>query len=547
MSKISEYLSEHILGEVTSSKPILEKFSRDGSVLSLKPEIVIFPRNTGDLRKIARFSWQLAEKGHVLPLTARGFGGDSTGASIGSGIIINTTAHLSKILNFPVRDKDKIIHVQPGVSCSTLAEVLSWHGLSVPTLPMSSSYSTVGGVLANNSRGPLSGKYGGIDEWVEKLEVVLANGDIIETGRISKKELSKKIGSQNFEGEIYRKLDGIIEDYETHINRELADNPYGNSGYGNIVDVKRSDGSFDLTPLFLGSQGTLGIISEVILKTEFINNKPSKLLIVTKNVDEARDICDELVKIELSQLEILDGRLYDSARQQGKQYPFFNRPNDDFNLGAVIYLEIDDFKDHSRSKKIKKIQKILQNFDSELLTEENSMDGEIEAIREVMGSLLMTEEPGTSRPPILDGAQIPTNRIEEFLLELNKLEAKHHCELPFIIRVLDETIYLRTNLELHKVTDKQKLFKLISDYATIVDSCKGVFIVDSAEGRLKANASLSVMDDTSKRLFEEIRAVFDPYSTLNPGVKQQVSFKYLVGMLQESYDVSDRAHLAPNS
>jgi len=547
MSKISEYLSEHILGEVTSSKPILEKFSRDGSVLSVKPEIVIFPRNTGDLRKVAKFSWQLAEKRHMLPMTVRGFGGDATGASVGSGMTLNTTAHLNNILNFPIKDKQKIIHVQPGLSCSTLNQVLSWHGLSVPTFPISASYSTIGGVIANNSRGPLSGKYGGIDEWIEKLEIVLANGDVIETGRINKKELSKKIGTQTFEGEIYRKIDGIIEDYETHINRELADKPYGSAGYGNIFDVKRSDGSFDLTPLFIGSQGTLGIISEAILRTEFINTKIEKCIIVAKDIDEARDICDELLKLELSQLEIIDGRLYDAAKRQGKQYPFFNRPNDDFNLGAVIYFEIDDFKDHARSKKLKKIQKIIQNFKCELLTIQNSSEGEIDAIRGVMGSLLMTEDIGTSRPPILDGAQVPNNRFEEFLLEIGKLETKHHCELPFILRVLDETIYIRTNLELHKVVDKQKLFKLISDYAAVVDSCKGVFIVDSAEGRLKSNAALSVMDDTSKRLFEEIRAVFDPFNTLNPGVKQQVSFKDLVAMLQESYDLADRAHLAPNS
>lgn len=547
MSKITEYLNEHVLGEVSSSKAILERFSRDGSVLSLKPDIAIFPRNTGDLRKIARFSWQLAEKGHILPMTVRGFGGDSTGASVGKGISIVTTAHINKILNIPLKEKQKIVHVQPGLSCATLNSVLNWHGLSVPAFPLSAGYSTIGGVIANNSRGPLSGKYGGIDQWVEKLEVVLANGDVIETGRLNKKELSKKIGQQGFEADIYRKIDAIIEDYETHINRELADKPYGNIGYGNIVDVKNRDGSFDLTPLFIGSQGTLGIISEAILKTEFVNTNVEKMIIVTKYFDEARDISDELVKYELSQLEIIDGRLYDAARSQGKQYPFFNRPDDDFNLGAVIYLEIDDFKEHSRTKKKKKIIKFLSNFNCEVLTEENSTEGEIQAIRDVMGSILMTETPGASLPPILDGAQMPANRIEEFLLELGKLESKHHCELPVILRVLDGTIYLRTNLELHKVVDKQKLFKLISDYANMVDSCKGVFIVDSGEGRLKANAAISVLDDTTKRLFDEVRQVFDPFGTLNPGVKQEVPFKDLVSMLQESYDVADRAHLAPSS
>ena len=547
MSKISEYLNEHILGEVSSSKPILEKFSRDGSVLSLKPEIIVFPRSTSDIRKIARFASQLSEKGHSLSVTVRGFGGDATGASVGKGIVVNMTAHLNQVLNFPVKEKQKVIHVQPGISCATLNQILSWHGMNVPAFPVSANYSSVGAVIANNSRGPLSGKYGGIDKWIDKLEIVLSNGDVIETGRISKKELSKKIGQQDFEGEIYRKIDGIIEDYEEHINKELQDKPYGNIGYGGISKVKKKDGSFDLTPLFIGSQGTLGIISEVILKTNFVNNTPERVMIICGGIDQARDIAEDLVELEPSQLEIIDGRFYDAAKLMGKQYPFFNRPDDDFNLGAVIYVEFDDFKDHSRKKKIKKLEKLSENYTCEVLTSKNSSVEEISAIREVMSSLLLTPAEGSSMPPILDGAKVPNNRVEEFLAELSKLETKHHSDIPVIIRVLDETVYARTNMELHKVADKQKLFKLMLDYANTVDKCGGVFIVDSAEGRLKSNAAVSITDDTTLRLFSEIKQAFDPNSILNPGVKQQVPFKDLVSMLRDSYDVADRAYLGPSS
>ncbi|NCQ54040.1 FAD-binding oxidoreductase, partial [Candidatus Saccharibacteria bacterium] len=98
MSKITQYLNEHILGEVTSAESVRQRFSRDGSVLSVTPELIVSPRVTNDIRKVARFSWQLAEKGHVLPLTARGGGSDKTGASIGKGIILNTIAHLNNII-----------------------------------------------------------------------------------------------------------------------------------------------------------------------------------------------------------------------------------------------------------------------------------------------------------------------------------------------------------------------------------------------------------------------------------------------------------------
>ena len=82
MSKVAAYLQEHILGEVTTNPAILDAMSRDGGVLHLMPEMVIYPRVTNDIRKVARFAWQLAEKGHVLPVTVRGAGSDTTGAAI---------------------------------------------------------------------------------------------------------------------------------------------------------------------------------------------------------------------------------------------------------------------------------------------------------------------------------------------------------------------------------------------------------------------------------------------------------------------------------
>ena len=547
MSKISEYLNEHILGEVTQNKAICERFSRDGSVLTIKPEIIVFPRTTNDIRKVARLCWQLAEKGHTLSVTARGFGADATGASIGKGVIVNTTAHLNKVLYLPANDKQKIVHVQPGISCASLNQVLSLRGLAVPAFPESAVNSTVGGALANNSRGPLSGVYGGVGDWVEKLEVVLANGDVIETDRISKHDVNKKIGLQTFEGEIYRKIDGLIEDYEELINTELKDKRYGNSGYGGIAEVKAKDGSMDLTPLFIGSQGTLGIVSEIILKTDYLAQESISGVMVFKGFEEARDFADTLRRLDLTVLEILDGKLYAMAQSQGKKYPFFSTPEDDFEIGAVLYWKYLDDNHRHRNKKFKKIRKLVEKQSVVSLDSETTDETELVAIRDVSGSLYITEETNQSMPPIIDGARVPGSRMEEFLSEINKLETKHHQTLPIHLNVLDETVFIRTPFNLDKVSDKQKMLKLIGDFANVVDVCGGDFIYDASEGRVKANASYSLLDDRTQELYKSIRNVFDPFSTLNPGVKQQVPFKELVDMLRSSYDVSDRAHFAPTT
>src|SRR5690606_39666201 len=100
MNKSGAYLQEHISGEVSLSRSVRESASRDGSVLKLKPEMVIYPKHTNDIRKIARFSWQLAERGHTLPITARGLGSDVTGAALSSGIVLSLPTHFNKIFEF---------------------------------------------------------------------------------------------------------------------------------------------------------------------------------------------------------------------------------------------------------------------------------------------------------------------------------------------------------------------------------------------------------------------------------------------------------------
>ena len=539
MSKIAKYLNEHILGEITGAKAVRERYSRDRSVLSIKPELVMFPRVTNDIRKAARFSWQLAEKGHVLPLTIRGAGSDETGAAIGRGLIINTTAHLNNIIYIALKDKEHFVHVQPGVTFKALNDALNWHGLAVPTYPTSAAWSTIGGAVASNTGGQLSGKNGLTGDWVKRLEVVLANGDLIETSRLKKHDVNKKIGLQTFEGEIYRKLDGLIEDNQVLINEKVSGDKVNNTGYARIADVKHKDGSFDLTPLMIGSQGTLGIISEIVLKTDYISKDVSAMAAVVTSSEVARDVSDALKKIEPDSIETIDGILFDQARESGKSYPFFSSSDSDNAIGAVVYVQCNDFNQHARSRKLKKAAKILAKFNAVVITSENHALDELFAIRDVASTIYGSDNGNETYAPLIDGASIPADRHEDFAVAIAELAAKHHITLPLRTRVLDGVIFTRPALQLDKVSDKQKLFKLITDYAQLVDKFGGTFLADSSEGRLKANAAYSIIDEDVQRLYEQVRAIFDPFGTMNPGVKQTSEVKTLVEALRSSYDTAD--------
>src|SRR4051812_31141164 len=199
MSKIAHYLQEHLAGEVTDSLDVRKFFSTDASVLQINPSVVVYPASESDVRKTARFAWQLAQRNKLLPITARGGGTDTSGAAIGSGVMLSFTAHMNRIL--ALDPKKEYVTVEPGITFQSLQQTLLTHGLFLPPYPVTAGYATIGGGLANNTIGEKSVKYGDLRRYTEKLSVVLSNGEVIETGPIGKRELNKKLGLSTMEGD----------------------------------------------------------------------------------------------------------------------------------------------------------------------------------------------------------------------------------------------------------------------------------------------------------------------------------------------------------
>lgn len=532
MSKVAEYLQEHILGEVVSHSPILEAMSHDQSVLEVRPEMVIYPRVTNDIRKVARFAWQLAEKGHAFSITTRGGGTDTTGGAIGKGIILSTKAHMNNILEFD--SKQKLIRVQPGLETKALNTALSLHGLTIPVCLDSSQYSTVGGSVGKNIRGRLSGRYGNMLAWTHQLEVVLANGDILQTERISKRELNKRKGLQTLEGEIYRSIDNLIEDNKQLIDERIGADSIDTSGYSAIAKVKQKDGSFDLTPLFVGSQGTLGIVSEMILKCDFVSTHSGVIVATFTSRETARDALDQLREFEPAFLDYFDGELFEIAARAGKRYNFPDSV--DGMVSAVVAFGVNDFNERARHKKLKKVAKALEKAGVAYQVSDGGDAEELASILDVGSYALLLSEKGMSTPPLFDGAYLPVPRFEEFSTAVQELAQKHHIVLPLHLRALDNTVYTRPNLQFHKVSDKQKILKLLDEYAALVAYYGGA-LVTGEEGRLKARFAAAQLDDDVKELYAAVKSIFDPYGVLNIGVKQSVEIRELVAMLRKEYDI----------
>lgn len=540
MSKIAAYLRGHLAGEVVTRDDIREVLAQDGGVLRLKPEMIIYPRNTNDIRKVLRFSWQLAEKGHVLPVTVRGGGTDTSSAAIGKGISLVTTAHMNRIYEYDA--KQKLVRLQPGVTAVALDSALNLQGTTLHMLADAPLISTVGGAIADAAGGRYAGKYGAIDRAVEQLEVVLANGDVIQTGRINRRELNHRKGLQSFEGDIYRGIDGIIEEYGDLLDTLAANDA---TGYNTIADVKQKDGSFDLTPLFIGSQGTLGVISEMIMRSEFRSTHNAVGVLVFQTTEMARDALDQLYAMGPAFVEYFDAALFDKAAAQGCVYSWYAQTAEQFTPASVVIFGFDDFNARHREKSVKRIQKAYgKREDVSLVMADAEQASDLIAALDVATYTALPDRKDTAAPAVFGEFHVPTARLEDFMNALEALAKRDHVALPLSGHAMTNVYTVHPSLELHKVSDKQRLFKLLDDLTKLVYEHGGTMVAEGGEGRLKVRAVYTQLDNRVVEMYAAIRKVCDPYGTLNPGVKQISDMRELVAMLSDDTRVSPLVRLS---
>jgi FAD/FMN-containing dehydrogenase len=531
MNKVAKYLQEHLNGEVLVGGRSEDPFSVDASILTLKPSMVVHPRVVNDIRKVARFSWQLAEKGHKMPINVRGGGSSLSGGAISRGIIVSMIPHFDKILE--IDTKQKLLRLQPGVNFKLLEEVLHTHSLTLPVCPTSSAYSTVGGAIGNDSSGLNYVKYGPISEWLDKLEVVLSTGDVIQTGRISKRELNKKKGLATFEGDIYRGLDAIIND---NLDLIRQNNNFGSIGYS-LDKVKNKDGSFDLTPLFAGSEGTLGVIIEAIIRLKDYSPKKQLIMAGLTTLSDVINVVNLTQNLSPSAVELVDTKLFDLIEKQTGCKPHGGLFGGESEPEYMLLIEFDDESGHTRSKKAKKTKKVLDKFTNQFIaTTDIDKQAGLWAIRESSALLVGSNTGGKVALPFIEDCSLPLDQLESFVSEAGKLLERHRLDGSMWGSIAVGNLRILPLIDLSKVTDRQKLVRVMDEYYRLVIKYGGVIATTGSIGRLKAPyVKLQVGDDMYK-IYEDVKKVFDPMNVFSPGVKLGTTLKDLPDMLRGEYE-----------
>lgn len=521
MGKITKYLNQLIVGNVFDDSEILEFYATDHSALRIKPKFVAFPESTEDIRKLMRFFNQIAAKDIPVSLTPRGAGTNDSGADLSSGLVLSMEKmnHLLEI-----DSRDRLVRVQAGITLKELNTALSVSGLTIPI--GGHDYETIGGLIANSEADLYQGKYGGIGKYVKRIEVVLSNGECLQTTRMKKYVLAKKVTEKSFEGDIYRKMVKLLKNNERLVS-ELDTKKAGLTGYSNVAKIQKRE-VLDLLPLFFGSQGTLGVITEVILKAAPQKSRPLRCAVTAKRLDTMSRVLDEIRGLKPREINLYDLKIIQEARESGKNLDGIIRK---LSNGFVAYITFDEYKKIVMRKLNRIKEKAPRSVKFLFDTPENEL-----ALNELENSLAtyLNHPKEGERLPILTNFYLPGINLTNFLKDLDVLSKKLELDLELFGSYSSEIYSLRPKFNLNEEGFNKKLATFLRAGAYIINRQGGTLTGGSPDGRIKAIVTNAEILDTEKKLYTDIKKIFDPNNILNPDIKLGASSKFTMTHLRDS-------------
>src|SRR3989344_5141694 len=308
-----EELKKIIKGEISFEEKELLIYSHDASIFEVKPQLMIKPKNTEDIKNLVKWVSNNKAFNKELSLTARSGGTDMTGGSLNDSIILDFTKYYNTLLELQRAPSGEggFAVVEPGVFYRDFEKETLKKNLLLPSYPASREVCTVGGMVANDSGGEKSLRYGKTENYIEELSVVLSDGEEYVFKSLIPEELEQKKSQNNFEGEIYRQMHDLLESNYELIQKAKPNVSKNSAGYllWNVWNKK----IFDLARLFTGAQGTLGLITKI--KFRLIKPKRySRLLIIfLRDLQSLGEVVNMVNKSEPESFESYDDHTFKLA------------------------------------------------------------------------------------------------------------------------------------------------------------------------------------------------------------------------------------------
>lgn len=532
-------LKSFIKGEVLDDNETLTSYSKDASIFEIKPQVVTYPKDSQDIQNLVKYA-----SDHSLSITPRCAGTDMTGAAIGEGIILDLTKHLNQLLEI----KDNTTTVEPGMLYKDFEVKTLQKNLLLPTYPASREICTIGGMIANNAGGELELTYGPIDKYLQELKVILSDGNEYIFKPLTKDELNKKITQKNFEGKIYSQVFNLIKENKKLIEKAKPQTSKNSTGY-ELWNVCSESTEFDLSKLIIGSQGTLGIITQAKFKLITPKKHQALLVIELPELTKLDQIVKKVLEFKPESFECFDDQTLklavDHAWDLSASFKHSNRISAFLSLKSIggtlpKLVLMANFNADSQTEALQKAQSAkegLKQFNLKVeIKELDSTQEKYWIIRHKSFGLLMKYSKGMKASSFIDDIIVRPEYLHEFLPKLNEIIAPYKNRMVYTLagHIGDGNFHIIPLMDLSKEDVRAIIPELMEKVFKLVFSYHGSMSAEHNDGMIRGPYLPEMYGQDMYQLFKEVKQIFDPNNIFNPHKKIDATFKYSLDHLVKS-------------
>lgn len=485
-------------GDVVFGDLFAQMYATDASIYQLRPFGVVRPRSTDDVTKVVRYALE-----HKLEIHARGAGSGLAGESLGRGIILDFSRYMRRVR---LLDQHRV-QVQPGVVLASLNRELQSVGRRFGPDPATRSVTTMGSVIAQDASGSHYLRYGSARDTIESLQVVTGTGEVLQLGEQLRDHNTPAGQLAEQVGQLADRYNHLFPAEENAILRARGGYRLADAVQGPVVHFPQ---------LLCGSEGTLGLITEAVLRTEPLAKYRGVALLFFRRLDAAARGALLAAKQGVVACDLMDRRLLEIARETDRRYDqLIPREAEAMILTELQGEGLPELRDRLRALAAEICERHELAFALRMTTEQGERDFYWRLCRRVIPRLYRLK--GSSRPlPFVEDMAVPPERLPEFLVEVQDVLKRHQVTATVFAHAGHGQLHLRPFLDLANPEDQKRIVPLADDLFSSLMQFDGIVCSEHGAGLSRTSLLRKQLGPLWPAMLE-VKRIFDPAGILNPG------------------------------
>lgn len=499
--RVEDDLRGVIRGDVFCDELTVQLYASDASIYQIRPLGVVRPRTAADVAACVKYAVE-----NDLTIHPRGAGSGVAGESLGRGLVVDFSRYLRRWRR-ETAVGSTMVRVQSGMVLAALNRELAADGRLYGPDPATRSVTTMGSVLSVNASGSHFLRSGSARETVKSLEFVTAAGEVVELSQ-------HRVDEPTIQGKLALGIAEIVRAYQPQIDAYAARASLGNGiRFDGVIDA---EGTVDLAKFVVGTQGSLGLITEATVETEPVAAQRGVILFFFSRLDSAAKGAVAAVGHGVVACDLMDRRLLEIARETE---PAFTKllPRE---TEAMVLVELQgESLSHLQDRMVAIEDDLCQTrglaFASTKTVDRQQRDLYWALSRRVIPRLYRVK--GDQSPvPFVEDVSVPPERLPTVLIAIQDVLKKHQSTATIFAHAGHGQLHIRPFLDLASERDCERLVPISQEIAEAVWRCGGSVGTEHAAGLSRSWLLERQYGDLWPAMLKAKR-LFDPNAVMNPG------------------------------